>query len=828
MVREPRRFGGRPGRQALRALLVDDSPNDRLLVERALARTLPLSQVVGVGRPTELDEALADPRPVDILVTDYELGWGNGLDVLRESRKRWPDVAAVMFTGTGNEQVAVQAMKEGLDDYIVKSARHVERLPGAVEGALERRRRIRMVREVDGEVRELMDRIPAGIYRSTPDGQFLYGNEHLAELLGFESVDRMIDSSVWDLFPDTGRRERLLQNLLQDGVARTEMPLITADGREIWVRDRARLLRSPSGEPRFIEGVMEDVTERHLSARRVREQARHMELLQAVTAVANETVELRPALGMASDILSEKTGWPVVHAYELDPDEERLVSAPYWAYGDIAPLPLLEAASEKTAFAPREGLVGRVFADLDPEWIEDLRVADQPFIRMEAALHSDLRSAVAVPVVTGEEVVAVIELFHTEPQSEDAELLDILRQVGIQLGRVVERQRATEEQARLQRQAKQSQKMEAVGRLAGGIAHDFNNLLTVILMEGREARNMAKAAGPLDQSLDAIVEASERAARLTRQLLTFSRGRGSEEETFPLQEATLELIPMLDRLLGERHSLVHRIDERTTPVRMDRGEFEQVLLNLTVNARDAMPQGGKVSVELQRRTFSDRESGGEQEYAVLSVSDEGVGIPEEEVGSIFEPFFSTKDEGGTGLGLSICYGIVARAEGEIRVESEPGVGSTFRVLLPLADDPVDTEARRRRETPTGTETILVVEDQEEVRRVTVRALEMQGYRVLPASSGEEALDLLRDPGAGNFPDLIIADVDLPGMAGPEIHHHVRERHGVVPVLFVSGYEEDALLDRGLRAEPATDVLGKPFAVDELARRVRALLDGPEG
>lgn len=289
---------------------------------------------------------------------------------------------------------------------------------------------------------------------------------------------------------------------------------------------------------------------------------------------------------------------------------------------------------------------------------------------------------------------------------------------------------------------------------------------------------------------------------------------------------------MLQRIIGEKHDLRARVGHDAPSVRIDRVELDQVLLNLVVNARDAMPGGGPITIAVDRRELPlDPVLGSNSDCVVLNVSDEGHGIPAEIQEEIFEPFFSTKAEHGTGLGLSICYGIVTAAGGDLRVYSEVGVGTTFTLILPAVDADRGPEASGTDEpaaVPTGTETILVVEDEEVVRRVTVRALEAQGYRVLEAADAEEALDLLEDRGARRRLDLLLTDVVLPGKSGPALVEEVRRVRPDLPVVLTSGYGEDLVRTQLVLDRASTVVIQKPFSVTELARKVRSLLDGPGG
>jgi len=380
----------------------------------------------------------------------------------------------------------------------------------------------------------------------------------------------------------------------------------------------------------------------------------------------------------------------------------------------------------------------------------------------------------------------------------------------------------------LEDQLHQAQKMEAIGRLAGGVAHDFNNLLTVIA--GNCDLVLSKFSGD-DESrelLGEVREAAERAGGLTRQLLAFSRKNVVQPTVLDLRRSLAELEAMLRRLIGENISLETRIAPDAGHVRADPSQLEQVLLNLVVNARDAMPNGGELTIRLDNVSFDELEAAKTPgarpgSYAVLSVEDTGHGMEPEVLARIFEPFFTTKppDE-GTGLGLSVAFGIVRQSDGHIAVESAPGRGSSFRVYLPRLDGGARAAAPPSplRGLPRGNESVLVVEDEVMLRKIVRTVLLSQGYRVLDAAGGREALALLVASGPI---ELLVTDVVLPGMSGREVADAVRKLQPDAAVLFISGYADDALIREGvLKAE--VGFLQKPFSPTVLATKVREMLD----
>jgi two-component system, cell cycle sensor histidine kinase and response regulator CckA len=391
-------------------------------------------------------------------------------------------------------------------------------------------------------------------------------------------------------------------------------------------------------------------------------------------------------------------------------------------------------------------------------------------------------------------------------------------------------QREVTERRQLEEQLRQSQKMDAVGQLAGGVAHDFNNILVVITgySELLLERHL-EANHPWRREIEQIQKAGERAAALTRQLLAFSRKQIFQLEVHNLNEIVTDIETMLRRLIGEDIGLTTVLDPALATVKADRGQIEQVLLNLVVNARDAMPQGGKLTIETANAELDqayalrhlDVKPGA---YVMLAVSDTGIGMSAETQVRIFEPFFTTKEPGkGTGLGLATVYGIVKQSGGTLWVYSEPGHGTTFKIYLPQLREsiPLAEPDKGRPAAPQGAETILLVEDEAMVRELICTVLTKQGYTVLEASDGSAALRLNeRHPDAIH---LLLTDVVMPHMSGRELAEFLGPLRPQMKILYMSGYTDDAIIRHGV-LEPGVDLLQKPFTPVNLARKVREMLD----
>jgi len=385
-------------------------------------------------------------------------------------------------------------------------------------------------------------------------------------------------------------------------------------------------------------------------------------------------------------------------------------------------------------------------------------------------------------------------------------------------------------QRSVEAQLRQSQKMEAVGQLTGAIAHDFNNLLTVILSYTRMAIDQLPRSEPIRDDIGEVQEAGERAAQLTRQLLAFSRKQILEPRVISLNDVLGGLEKMLRRVLGEDVAIEVRRADGLGNVLADPGQLEQVIINLAVNARDAMPRGGRLTIETGNVHLDEAYAEGHVSvapgrYVRLSVTDTGAGMNAAIRDRIFEPFFTTKPKGqGTGLGLSTVYGIVKQSGGYIWVYSEPGRGTTFKIYLPRVDAPA-AEPKGSDAAPgrTGTETILIAEDEDAVRRAAQRILERAGYRILTATGGADAVRLCEQH-RGEI-DLLLTDVVMPEMSGRELERRVMGTDPKLKVLFMSGYADDAIVHHGV-LDPGTRFIGKPFSVRELRQKVREVLDEP--
>ncbi|HEY3913986.1 MAG TPA: MCP four helix bundle domain-containing protein [Verrucomicrobiae bacterium] len=489
--------------------------------------------------------------------------------------------------------------------------------------------------------------------------------------------------------------------------------------------------------------------------------------------------------------------------------------------GDGASMEAFSTASRGQTFAKGVGLPGRVWASGEAVWIADL-AKDSNFSRGNVAAQLGLRGALAFPIMTASGLGGVMEFFGHETNAADDGALRVCTSVGIQLGRSFDLKRVQEHLV-------QSQKNETVGKLAGGIAHEFNSIMTAIIGQSEMMLNDLPSGSPLSRATREIGKAAERAAGLTRQLLAYGRKQMLRLEILDLNKVLVGMDNIIHHLMGRDTDV--RIVPGPGPkiVKADVGQIEQVITNIAMNAADVMPNGGKLTLETSAVTL-------EQEYVnrmpdlkpgpyvMLAITDTGTGMSEEVKRRIFEPFFSTKDVGkGTGLGLATCHGIVKQCNGHIAVYSELGRGATFKIYLPSAEgQAVALAPPRSSDTPRGSETILMVEDDPDLREMAQELLRRLGYTVLAAADGLEALNLAHQKGIGHI-DLLFTDVVMPHMSGKELSDRIRSLFPRTKILFTSAYTQNAIVHQGVLDEGVI-LLQKPFTPSGLAQKIRELLD----
>jgi signal transduction histidine kinase/ActR/RegA family two-component response regulator len=483
----------------------------------------------------------------------------------------------------------------------------------------------------------------------------------------------------------------------------------------------------------------------------------------------------------------------------------------------------------------RDGLTGQAIKSgsvvIQNDYDRQMTQSRTSIVIGECSEENTPRSALSAPMTVMGRTVGCVEIQSYEADAYRQEHATAMRMAANLAATAVENVSLIEREQLKEEQLRQSQKMEAIGRLAGGVAHDFNNLLTVITGYSELSLRRLAPDDPLRTNIEQISKAGTRAAALSRQLLAFSRQQVMHVRVLDLNSVVREMDNMLQRPIGEDMDLVTLLKPALGQIKADPGQIEQVLLNLVVNARDAMPKGGKITIETSN-TYLDEAYARKHlsirpgHYVVLTVSDTGVGIEAETQKRIFDPFFTTKEVGkGTGLGLSTAYGIVKQSQGNVWVYSEVGRGTTFKVYLPRVDEVAqEQESDGGLQTlATGSETVLLVEDEHLVRDLTMEMLKECGYGVITASNGEEALRVSREF-EGRI-DLMITDVVMPRMGGRELAAHLAVLRPETKVIYMSGYTDDAIVRHGILDEQVS-FIQKPFSADVLLMKARQVLDQP--
>src|SRR5438874_6971887 len=792
----------------VRILIVEDNPDDAARVEREVRRTDMTCTFRRVDTRERMVAAVREFTP-DVILTDHPLPTFSARDALQVGQQLSPGTPVIVVTGRLGDEPAVQYLQLGAADYVVKD--HLHRLGPAVLRALD----IKRSREAQARAQQLQgatyriaqaaigtpglaDLLPAVhqiVGELMPTQNFyiaLYDPVH--ELLSFPYAVDERDEDFPTKKPGKGLTEYVL---------RTGQPLLVTPEvqTELERRGEVELIGAPSidwlGVPLKIGdrtiGVL--VAQTYTPGVRYGEREKH--ILQFVSTQVAMAVERKRT---EEQLHESERKYRLL--FQANPEA-------MWVY-DCETLRFLAV---NAAAVQRYGYSEQEFLAMT---LRDIRRASE-LARFEERLLNDTGTFTGFRHRRKDGTLIDVDI-------ESQPITFAGRPARLVLARDVTARRQLEDQLR------QAQKMEAVGQLAGGIAHDFNNLLTAILGCTQLLLHATALHGARREDVEEIKSAGLRAAELTRQLLAFSRRQVLAPKLLDMNAVVANMDKMLRRLIGEDVALATELAAELGPVSADPGQLEQVLLNLAVNARDAMPQGGRLTIATANVVLTEEYAERHHrlppgQYVLLAVSDTGVGMDEATQKHLFEPFFTTKEVGkGTGLGLATVYGIVKQSGGYIWVYSEAGHGTTVKIYLPrvpgVAESPVPAPEPQR--VRGGDETVLLVEDAAPVRTLARRSLEARGYRVLEAADGPSALQLSARHLEGI--DILVTDVVMPGMSGRELAERLAPERPSMKVLYTSGYTDDAMVRQGVLSAGVA-FLQKPFVPDTLARKVREVLDG---
>jgi PAS domain S-box-containing protein len=762
----------------LRVLLVEDNPGDADLIEELLPREgATLFEVEVVARLSEALERVGADR-FDIILLDLGLPDSDGLATLRAIRRRSAQLPVVVLTGNSDERLALAAIQEDAQDYLVKGQLDENLFVRSIKYAIERKRSQDKLRASETKLRQLYESMMDAYVLVDMSGRITEFNAVYLNMLDY-TEEELYRLTYVDITPP--RWHTVESRIIEEQVFTRgysdlyEKEYRRKDGTLVPVELRTVLLKDETGRPSGLWAIIRDISKR--------KQAEH-------SLLENEA-RLRSLLQTIPDMIWLK-------------DAEGI----YQACNNMF---------EQFFGAKESDIVGKTDYDfVNKELADSFRDHDRRVMAEDKP-----SSGVEWITFASDGRHVLVNTIKTPMYDTEGKFLGVL---GIS--------RDITDLQRLEEQLRQAQKMEAIGTLAGGIAHDFNNILTAIIGYGHLALMNMGLDDPQRLNIEHMLGGSNRAAHLTKELLLFSRKQISEKKAVDLNDVIRTVEKFLVRVIGEDINFRMTLYSEPIVVYGDSNQLEQVLMNLATNARDAMTNGGDLVINSEHIILDDGFAavhgyGKPGRYALLTISDSGEGMDKETSDKIFEPFFTTKEVGkGTGLGLSVVYGIIKQHDGFINVYSEPGAGTTFKIYLPIISSEVHREeiALEEESLARGTETILLAEDDEQVRDLVRAVLEQQGYTVIEAVDGADAMKKFME--STETIHLLLSDLIMPKMNGKEAYDEMKKKQHGLKVIFASGYAPDIVRQKML-LENNTSLIYKPISPHALLTKVRTVLDEGE-
>ncbi|MCF6157984.1 MAG: PAS domain S-box protein [wastewater metagenome] len=936
----------------LHVLIVEDSVDDAdlLLLELKRGGYDPVYERVETA--LEMKETL-ERQEWDVVISDHSLPRFNSIDALKQLQQTGLDIPFIIVSAIIGEEIAVAAMKAGAHDYVMKSK--LARLVPAIERELKEAEERRKHKQAEEALRKSQARL-ANAQRIAHIGNWEWDivnnasrwSDEAYRIFGLTPQSYPITSEKFLSFvhpDDRNLIQRFIHETLYEGKRYNfDHRILLPDGSERIVHEEAEVIFDGTGKPVLMNGVVQDITER----KRAEEATL---LLQTTTKAIAETGDFHSALTTVLQKVCEATSWVYGEVWIPFLNNKHIKLEVAWYDNEYKKLEEFKKRSQDFILQPGTCLPGRIWYFKKPEWIPDVTV-DKNFPRSSLAKEYGLKTAMGIPVIADNNVIAILVFFEHECRREDKQLIKLVSSIATQLGSLIQRKQmeeqlrklslaieqnpgiviitdahanieyvnpkfteltgytleevrgknprilksektppevygqlwnaailtgewhgelinrkkngelywefahispvkdsqgtithfmkiaeditrikqVEEEKEKLREQLYHAQRLESIGRFSGAIAHDFNNILSAIIGCGEQLRRKAEKKGPLMEFIQRILSAAEKGVNLTDGLLTFSRKHTVKPKPVNLNETIKRSTDLLHRLIHKDITFNVVLSDKDCTVIANNNQIEQVLMNLATNARDAMPNGGVLTIRTNTVDFDTKtaracglDKGGT--YVLMSVSDTGMGMSKETKQRLFEPFFTTKEVGkGTGLGLAIIYGIIKQHKGCITVDSEPGKGTTFNIYLPAGRLTNEGNGQTESQSPTATGskgTILMAEDEEDFRRNLKTVFEEHGYTIIDAVDGEDAVDKFMKN--KDTVTLLLLDLMMPKKNGKDVYDEIKKEKPDIKAFFMSGYSRN-IIHTKLPVENRLDFISKNLSLADILKKVSELLN----